>query len=420
MPPPIKRITSQYLHEPVEVSIRQKTTTAENIRQRYLQVHNADKPAMLVQLFRSEPFDAAIVFVRTREASISVTENLQANGYRVAALNGDIPQQQREKTVANLKQKRIDVLVATDVAARGLDVPRIDLVVNFDAPFDTESYVHRIGRTGRAGRSGNAILFINGRERRLLSLIEKTTRQPIESYQFPSAKELNQRRVQLFFDEVNQELDKDLGEYRSLVKQYLAQHDISAEELAAVLASQQRKNAAFFVKETDLLKPVSEKQTNKQKRKAKDQAQASERTPRKVTRHSDSEMETYRLAAGREQGISKGDILGAVANITGLDNADIGKIYLNDNDSSIELPAGMPKDVFNNLAKARLKGHPIGLEKLEGALERPQRERRPAGADKGRKKPSRDGAQKRRESGKSNPKPDKKSAKKPRKPSKKF
>src|SRR6478736_2151617 len=237
MPPAIRKITNKYLHDPVEVTVKSKTQTAENISQRYIQVAGPRKMDALTRLLEVEPFEAMIVFVRTKQATEEVAEKLRARGFSAAAINGDIPQAVRERTINSLKDGSLDILVATDVAARGLDVERISHVVNFDIPHDPESYVHRIGRTGRAGRSGTALLFIAPRERSMLRAIEKATRQPIEEMQLPGVEVVNDKRISKFKQRIGDTLAAGgLEVFQQVIEQYESEHDVPALEIAAALA----------------------------------------------------------------------------------------------------------------------------------------------------------------------------------------
>src|SRR5690606_7712509 len=226
MPVQIRRIAQTYLKDPVEIAIKNKTSTAANIRQRYWAVSGVQKLDALTRILEAEPFDAMIVFARTKLGTDELATKLKARGISAAAINGDVQQAQREKTIQNLKDGKIDVLVATDVAARGLDVDRISHVLNYDIPYDTESYVHRIGRTGRAGRKGEAILFVTPREKGMLRAIERATRQPIEEMRLPSVAAVNDRRVARFFEKISGALETGgLEPYHELVSRYAGEHD---------------------------------------------------------------------------------------------------------------------------------------------------------------------------------------------------
>src|SRR5689334_21059834 len=248
MPPAIRKITSKYLHDPVEVTVKAKTATAENISQRYLQVAGPRKMDALTRVLEVEPFEAMIVFVRTKQATEEVAEKLSARGFSAAAINGDVPQSQRERTIAALKDGSIDILVATDVAARGLDVDRISHVLNYDIPHDTEAYVHRIGRTGRAGRSGSALLFVTPRERHLLKSIEKATRQKLTETALPTVEDVNLQRVAKFRDSITNALaSPGIDLFRKLVQDYEREHDTPMADIAAALALQCRDGEEFLM-----------------------------------------------------------------------------------------------------------------------------------------------------------------------------
>ncbi len=361
MPTSIKKLAQKYLTKPVEITIEQKTTTAEGIRQRYVQLKNNEKLDMLTRIMDVEEFDAAIIFVRTRNSTIEVSDRLQARGYAVSALNGDIAQNQRERIISNLKRGKLDIIVATDVAARGLDVERISHVFNYDVPYDTESYVHRIGRTGRAGRQGDAILFVNGRERRMLQSIEKATRNKIEAFQFPSINSLNEKKLDNFFTRINLELEKDLTEYQSVIKKYLAEHDIPLEKLAAALASIEADSQPFYLSQHHVRGSqgrFEEKdfKEGRGKQKAKTR-EFSENIP----------MVNYRIEVGRAHSIEKKDIVGAIANEVGIESRYMGKIFMADHYSTIELPEGMPADVYQELQNVSVRGNKLNISKADAS-----------------------------------------------------
>ena len=237
MPAAIRRIAQTYLRDPVEIAIKSKTTTATNIRQRYWYVSGMQKLDALTRILEAEPFEAMLVFMRTKQATEEIAQKLQARGFAASAINGDMVQAQRERTIQQLKEGQLDILVATDVAARGLDVDRISHVLNFDIPTDTEAYVHRIGRTGRAGRSGDAILFVAPREKRMLQAIERATRQPITEMQLPSVEAVNDQRITKFKQRIADTLAVgDLGPFRELIEQYEQERNVPAVEIAAALA----------------------------------------------------------------------------------------------------------------------------------------------------------------------------------------
>jgi ATP-dependent RNA helicase DeaD len=250
LPGPIRRIAQQHLHDPVEVSIKSKTSTATNIRQRYWVVSGVHKLDALTRILEAEPFDGMLIFARTKVATVELAERLEARGFAAAALNGDMQQKERERTVARFKGGQLDILVATDVAARGLDVERISHVVNYDVPYDTESYVHRIGRTGRAGRSGEAILFITPRERNMLRAIERATRSPLEPMELPTHADVNEQRVARFRLRIMEAIAAGHAEpFISLIEEFEREQDVPAVEIAAALASLLQGGSPLLLKE---------------------------------------------------------------------------------------------------------------------------------------------------------------------------
>ncbi|MCG7597037.1 DEAD/DEAH box helicase [Mycobacterium sp. PSTR-4-N] len=359
MPPAIKKITAKYLHDPVEVTVKSKTQTAENITQRYLQVSYPRKMDALTRLLETEQGDAMIVFVRTKQATEEVAEKLKARGFAAAAINGDIPQAVRERTINALKDGSIDILVATDVAARGLDVERISHVVNFDIPHDPESYVHRIGRTGRAGRSGTALLFVTPRERHLLGAIERVTRQKLVEIELPSVEDVNERRVQKFRDSITEALAAPGIElFRTLIENYERDHDVPMADIAAALALQSRDGEAFLMTE-----PPPEKRRDKKDRP--DRSDRDDRGPRKQ-RERRSDLATYRIAVGKRHKAMPGAIVGAIANEGGLHRSDFGHIAIKLDYSLVELPANLSRETLKKLENTRIQGQLINLEPDRG------------------------------------------------------
>ena len=357
MPAQIKKITKKYLKAPAEITIKGKTTTAPAIRQRFLQVNNHEKLDMLTRIMEAEEFDAIITFVRTKNATVEVAERLQARGYAAEALNGDIAQNQREKTVARLKSGGIDIIIATDVAARGLDVERVSHVVNYDVPYDTESYVHRIGRTGRAGRKGDAILFVNSREKRMLQAIERTTRQSIERFIFPSVEALNERKMEQLFVRIDAELQKDLAEYTSVVNKYLKRNEIDPLLLAAAMTSLEYDSEPFYIKASP------QKTRREQDKRGERRPERAERRDNKKGGRNKIATETYRLEVGEVHGVSKGDIVGAIANMAGIESQYMGKIHILEDHSFIDLPEGLPKDLYKTLRKVWVRGKQLQISR---------------------------------------------------------
>ncbi len=348
MPPAIRKITAKYLHDPLEVTSEAKTTTAENISQRYIQVAGPRKMDALTRVLEVEPFEAMIVFVRTKQATEEIAEKLRARGFSAAAINGDIPQGQRERTITALKEGAVDILVATDVAARGLDVDRVSHVLNYDIPQDAESYVHRIGRTGRAGRPGSAVLFVSPRERHLLKSIEKATRQQLTEAELPTVEDVNAQRVAKFADSITDMLGSPGIElFRRLVEDYEREHDVPMADIAAALALQSRDGEAFLMAP----EPVPTRRRNERRdRTAK--------PPRKPGKG----FATYRVAVGKRHKIGPGAIVGAIANEGGLHRSDFGHITIGPDFSLVELPAKLPRAALKKLEQTRISGVLIDLQ----------------------------------------------------------
>jgi ATP-dependent RNA helicase DeaD len=351
MPPAIRKITTKYLHDPVEVTVKAKTATAENITQRYIQVAGPRKMDALTRVLEVEPFEAMIVFVRTKQATEDVADRLRSRGFSAAAINGDIPQAQRERTIAALKDGGVDILVATDVAARGLDVERISHVLNYDIPHDTESYVHRIGRTGRAGRSGQALLFVSPRERHMLKSIEKATRQKLTEAQLPSVDDVNAQRVAKFADSITDALSAPGFElFRRMIEDYERDSDVPMVDIAAALAAQSRDGEQFLMSE-----PPPEK------RRRDDRPDRGDR-PDRPPRRAGQGFATYRIAVGKRHKVSPGAIVGAIANEGGLHRSDFGHISIRPDHSLVELPAKLPHQTVKALERTRIQGILINLQ----------------------------------------------------------
>lgn len=367
MPKEVHRIASTYLKNPTEVIIKQKTSTATTIDQKYWLVSGLHKLDALTRILEAEPFDGIIIFVRTKNATVELAEKLEARGYAASALNGDIAQNQRERIVDQLKKGKLDILVATDVVARGLDVKRISHVINYDIPHDNESYVHRIGRTGRAGRSGTAILFVAPRERRLLRSIEQTTKQKIEEMTLPSTHDINQNRILRFKDKlVNTVQAGDLGIYQEMIETLEKEQNIPAVELAAGLAKIIQGDVPFFLED----KPIKQGRLNE--RSDRDTRPSRDRDGRQKRRgdrggEPNEGMQRFRLEVGRSHGVKPGNIIGCIANEAGLDGEFIQKLSIEDNYSVVDLPSDMPKDIFNDLKGAWVCGQQLKLSKVNDA-----------------------------------------------------
>ncbi|MDR7300727.1 DEAD/DEAH box helicase [Haloactinomyces albus] len=366
MPKAIRSISQSYLKDPVEVSVKNSTATATNINQRYWPVRGVHKLDALTRILEVEPFDAMIVFVRTKQLTEELTEKLQARGFSAAAINGDIAQAQRERTIGQLRDGRIDLLVATDVAARGLDVERISHVLNYDIPHDSESYVHRIGRTGRAGRSGEAILFVSPRERHMLRSIEKATRQSISQMELPSVEAVNDQRLARFSQSITDTLESgELTLFQDLVQQYESNHNVPAAEIAAALASMVQGERPL------LLEPEPEPPA-KQKRSGK--ASAFEA--------SGGETAVFRVEVGRRNRVTPSALVGALANEGGVPSKRIGHIDIRAEHTLVELPAELPEDLLRKLGKTQVAGRGLRISRADDeVLERSGRPRRP-GRDK--------------------------------------
>ncbi|WP_437585168.1 DEAD/DEAH box helicase [Paramicrobacterium sp. CJ85] len=355
MPRQIRQISQKYLRDAEEITIARKTTTSANISQRYLIVSYAQKVDALTRILEVETFDGMIIFVRTKNETETLAEKLRARGYSAAAISGDVPQAQRERTVGQLRSGSLDILVATDVAARGLDVERISHVVNFDIPVDTESYVHRIGRTGRAGRSGSAISFVTPRERRLLNAIERATRQPLEQMQLPSVDDINETRLARFDDAITQALGQEnrISAFRDIINHYVTHHDVPESDVAAALAVVAQGPTPLLLSPEDEL--VLQQESRGRKDRPKKDA-GGNRTGRAKTG-----MQQYRIEVGRRQRVQPGQIVGALANEGGLGRDDFGQIDIRQDFSLVELPADLPKDFFDRVANTRVGGRPIDI-----------------------------------------------------------
>lgn len=355
MPNAIRRLSQQYLDDPYEVTVKAETRTNTNISQRYLNVAHRNKLDALTRILEVTEFEAMIIFVRTKYETEELAEKLRARGFSAQAINGDIAQQQRERTVDQLRDGRLDILVATDVAARGLDVDRISHVLNYDIPHDTESYIHRIGRTGRAGRTGEAILFVTPRERRMLRSIERVTHATLEEMQLPTVDEVNESRKEKFADSITEALeDSQLGLFRSLVKQYSDAHDVPLEDIAAALAAQAQSNEEFLMKE-----PPKDKRRERRDRDRDGGRRQRDNGPARP----DSDFEIYRLQVGRRDHVRPGAIVGAIANEGGLSNRDFGRIDIQQSFSLVELPKGLGDDVLDRLADTEIGGRNIEIRR---------------------------------------------------------
>jgi ATP-dependent RNA helicase DeaD len=410
IPAPIRRIAAKHLRTPVEVTIKSKTSTATNIRQRYWMVSGMHKLDALTRILEAETFDGMLVFTRTKHATVELAEKLEARGFAAAPLNGDIPQPLRERTVARLKAGQIDIVVATDVAARGLDVERIGHVVNYDVPYDTESYVHRIGRTGRAGRKGEAILFIAPRERNMLRAIERATRQAIEPMNLPSVDAVNTLRIAKFKQRITETIAKGDGNlYRPVLEQMEAESGLPLMDIAAALAALSQGATPLLlagkperppqVQSPSAAYDREERAPHREETRGPERARTFEREPpfererpsdgvpaerqrpserddapvERPRRSGPSQMETFRIEVGSVHGIKPGNIVGAIANESGIEGVHIGRVDIREDHSYVDLPEGMPKPIFKELQKVRVAGRELRISRVSEKPPKPPR-----------------------------------------------
>ncbi|MBA7731702.1 DEAD/DEAH family ATP-dependent RNA helicase [Citrobacter freundii] len=392
MPEAIRRITRRFMKEPQEVRIQSSVTTRPDISQSYWTVWGMRKNEALVRFLEAEDFDAAIIFVRTKNATLEVAEALERSGYSSAALNGDMNQSLREQTLERLKDGRLDILIATDVAARGLDVERISLVVNYDIPMDSESYVHRIGRTGRAGRAGRALLFVENRERRLLRNIERTMKLTIPEVELPNADLLGKRRLEKFAAKVQQQLESsDLDQYRALLAKMQPEEELDIETLAAALLKMAQGERPLIVPPDAPMRPKREFRDRDERAPRGDRNDRNDRGPRgdrperggedrpKRERRDVGDMQLYRIEVGRDDGVEVRHIVGAIANEGDISSRYIGNIKLFGTHSTIELPKGMPGDVLQHFTRTRILNKPMNMQLVGDAVPHTGGERRGGG-----------------------------------------
>jgi len=345
MPNVIKKVAEKFLNQPKIVKIKSKTETATTIKQKYWLVGGLHKLDALTRILEVTTFDAMIIFVRTKTLTVELAEKLSARGFSADAINGDIAQNQRERIINNYKKGKIDILIATDVAARGLDVERISHVVNYDIPQDAESYVHRIGRTGRAGREGEAILFVSNRERRMLSTIERITRQKIDPIELPSAKMINEKRIESFKQKITEVLNnQDLEVFEKLIKEYQQENiEVKSEKISAAIALIAQGGEPLL---------LSEKELNSSSEQGKKEEKIISTKAEGLKDHPQIPMRRYRIEVGHNNKVRPGNILGAIANEADMDSEYIGSIQIFDDFSTVDLPDEMPDEVFSTLQKA--------------------------------------------------------------------
>ena len=357
MPDVIRRVAEKFLNSPKVVKVKTKTATAQTISQRYWLVGGVHKLDALTRILEVESFDALLIFVRTKTATSELAEKLSARGFTAEAINGDIAQNQRERIIQQLKNGKIDILIATDVAARGLDVDRISHVVNYDIPQDPESYVHRIGRTGRAGREGKAILFVAPRERRMLKTIERITRQPIDPMLLPSAKIINEQRVNNFKQRITDTLDnQELSIFEELILDYQKGHEIDAFKIASALALMAQGTEPLLLNEKEI-NQTSFDEKNKNKISISIHADSLKDNPA-------IKMRRYRVAVGRKDNIKPGNVLGAIANEAEISSEFIGAIQIFQDFTTVDLPDEMPKETLQILKNTRVFDKKLNIEEL--------------------------------------------------------
>jgi len=396
MPQQIRRIATKYLNDPEQVTIKDKTATAETIRQRFWPVSGVHKLDALTRILEAEEFDGMIIFVRTKNSTVELSDKLSARGYASSPLNGDIAQNQRERTIRNLKSGKLDILVATDVAARGLDVERISHVVNYDVPHDTESYIHRIGRTGRAGREGDAILFVAPREKRMLFAIERATNKKIDRMELPSTEAINDKRIDKFKQNISDTLaNEDLAFFSQLIEQYEQEHNVPAIEIAAALAQLLQGDTPMLLQNKPQRKKAEKDNWDKDDRgrndrpgrdRGRDDRGRGERPERKPRRERsegrdappEEGMERYRLEVGYDHNVKPGNIVGAIANEADIESKYIGRINIFDDHSLVDLPEGMPKELLYTLKKVWVSGQQLRISLASDAKEKGGSSKRPS------------------------------------------
>ena len=370
MPKQISKIAQKYLNNPALIKIKDKSATVDTVRQRYWMVSGMHKLDALTRILEVEDTNGILVFARTKVMTTQLAERLEARGFAAEALNGDMPQKLREATINKFKSGKLDILIATDVAARGLDVPRISHVINYDVPYDTESYVHRIGRTARAGRDGDAILFISPREKRMLRSIEKATRQKIERMDLPSHSLVNERRVEKFKQRITDTLANGtyLELFAEIVESYAIEHDIPPVEIAIALASMAQGDSPLVLDKENTPRFESKEQREKFGRKRRESRKPRKKKSDPVTQG----MERFHISVGKAHGVKPASIVGAISSVAGLSDKEIGRIELHDRFSFVELPFGMPKEIFNDLKNMKVAGEKLAISIVKNTASRPK------------------------------------------------
>jgi len=364
MPPPIRKIAETYLNDPSVVRIENKTATVEHTEQLACLVHRHDKLDALARLIETSNHDGMLVFARTKSGTVELAERLTERGFACDALNGDMTQQARERTIGRFKSGALNILIATDVAARGIDVPRITHVINIDVPHDVEAYIHRIGRTGRAGQSGTAITFVTPRETRMLSSIERITRSPIRWLDVPRREQLAARRIETFKKKMLDIVagEEDLDFFRELVREFADENGCTVEDAAAALAFQAQG-------ERPLQPPADEMRPPRRPSPRQDRGagpQRFEHRGKRPVRPKNGDLERFRIQVGLDHGVTPGHIVGAITNEAGLAGNSIGRIRLYAKDSTVDLPRGMPQQTLKHLQKVRIFQRPLAIRRDSG------------------------------------------------------
>jgi len=380
MPREVKRVADQHLQDPVYIKIASKTATAANISQRYWIVRGVHKLDAITRILESEESEGVIVFVRTKNATVELADKLSARGFRSDALNGDIPQANREKIIDRLRKSKLDILVATDVVARGLDVERISHVINYDVPHDTESYIHRIGRTGRAGRSGKAILFVAPREKRMLFSIERATKQPIDPMDLPSIADINKNRVDRFKDSILATIKtENLDFFSQMITELQQEAEVSSEQVAAAVAFMAQGDTSLLLDEAAMAREAKsthgssgfsrddrERSRDVRRERSYDDKPVPSKNATRLKDYPEVDMQRFRLEVGRRNQVKPGNIVGAIANEAELESKYIGEIEIREDFSTVDLPADMPKEVMGILKRARVAGRPLEISIYDG------------------------------------------------------
>ena len=361
LPASIRAIAERHLREPKHVKIQSKTQTVTAIEQAHLMVHADQKVSAVLRLLEVEEFDALIAFVRTKQATLDLASALEAKGYKAAALNGDIAQNQRERVIDSLKDGRLDIVVATDVAARGLDVPRITHVFNVDMPYDPESYVHRIGRTGRAGREGRALLLVTPRERRMLQVIERVTGQKVAEVRLPNAQAVLDARIKKLTNSLAPLVADAEATHGDLLDRLTADIGCSPRALAAALLRKATNGQALTLEAVEKEQPLVPTYTPRER--TGERSERSGERERRAPMPLGEGRARCRTALGARDGIAAKNLLGAILNEGGLAREAIGRIQVRDSFSLVELPEEGLERLLAKLKDTRVAGKQLKLRR---------------------------------------------------------